>query len=116
MKKLYFLCFLLLFYGFFPNSGNAGEYSFISEKTSISLIIDSKDASSENAKDGYIHMKIKGGEAPYSVSVFSTVINHQTFNGAEVKLKDLGPGTYMFVIQDQSRTIVKEIVELSVRK
>lgn len=102
---------------FLPDQGRAKVENFLYENNStITVKVDKKDPAGEKSNDGFIHIKVEGGQAPYSISVFSTAVTTQKIKGAEVKLKDLGPGTYMFIIQDQSKTIVKEVVELSVRK
>ena len=104
MKNLYFLFFLFMLTGIFPGQGNARQDIFSDQSPSFTITIDKKDASSAEAKDGYINIKVEGGEAPYKVNLFSpysSPSNHE-LKGNEWSIKNIKPGDYLIVVQDNT--------------
>ncbi|MBX9853123.1 MAG: hypothetical protein K2X86_15375 [Cytophagaceae bacterium] len=120
MKKI---CFLLVLTGVIIGVPYIGHTNSISPLKNISeifsdLIIDieKKDASGTDKKDGEIRIKITGGQAPYSISLFSTTIKAQKFEGNEVNIDNLSSGTYLFIIQDSNKEIKQESVTILTRQ
>lgn len=113
MKTGYFLMFLL-FFSCLPFSGKSQDSKGKGEELSVEIT--KKDASGENSSDGFIHIKVSGGEAPYSINLFSTTVKADKAKDRELKLNNLKPGTYLFIVQDNAKTIKRETVEISVRK
>ena len=112
MKKLYFLFLLLILIGFFPGQGRAGHDTYFSNQSSFSILIDKKDASSAEARDGSIHLKIQGGKAPYSIHCFNPYSTPIKFTGENVTMESLGTGVYLFIIQDSSGHIESKEIKI----
>jgi hypothetical protein len=115
MKKIYFFTgisiLLILVSPIIGNTQTSIEKSITNKDLSIQ--IDKKDASGKNSSDGYIYIKVNGGEGPYSINVFSTAIPFQNVKANELKLDNIPSGTYLVIVQDKSLKIIRETVELA---
>lgn len=113
MLRFYFYMIFILTSAFACH--NAAFAQVVSKDISdLSVSVKTKDASNKDSKDGYISINITGGSPPYNISIFSTTINHQTKeNTNKLELKELAPGSFMFIIQDESKKIVQQTVTIS---
>lgn len=124
MKKLLLILFVI---SALPLTGNSGYMksgnNFINRIEGLSINeelgaeINKKDASGENVADGSIHIKIKGGNGPYSISIFSTVTQAENFqSNKELILKNVKAGKYLIIIQDNQNHIYQEMITISAKK
>jgi hypothetical protein len=77
----------------------------------LNATVETKDASGADNNDGFIKIKITGGQGPYSIYCFSPYSLPYETIGQELKLENIKPGNYLFVIQDKfKKSLVKEIM------
>jgi hypothetical protein len=112
MKKTHFLRHYILFFLFIlPFSGFTGnpiEKARINDALSAS--VEKQDASTADASDAYIRIKITGGKAPYKIHCFSPYSIPTESQGNELNMENIKSGDYLFVIQDsEGKSITKEI-------
>ncbi len=83
-------------------------------QSDLSVSVKTKDASARDANDGYILLNITGGEAPYTIDLYSTTLGFKKIeNKNELELKDLNPGAYLFFIQDKSYKLIQKSITIS---
>jgi hypothetical protein len=113
MKKIYFLITFFALIGILPITGKAfdsDKNSILSSKEEISIQIDKKDVSGENKSDGYIKLKITGGNGPFKISFFSPYALPSHTKGDKLSLENLKSGEYLLVVQDSfGETFTKEV-------
>jgi len=111
MFRFYFYILALLTYSICLQA-NAQDVS--NGTTDLSVSVKTKDASTQNSKDGNIQLDITGGNEPYTIFIVSTVINHQKFEGKnKLTLENLPPGHFGIIIQDKNNKILQQSVTVS---
>ncbi len=87
------------------------------DQSDLSVSVKTKDASAKDASDGYIQLSITGGVPPYDVSIFrDPLIQEFKENIYNLELKDLRPGSFLFVIKDSTENITQQSVRISYNK
>jgi hypothetical protein len=80
------------------------------KQNDLNATVETKDASGADNNDGFIKIKISGGQGPYSIYCFTPYSLPYEKIGEELKLENIKPGSYLFVIQDKfKKSLVKEI-------
>ena len=117
MKKNYLVIIFFLAIGILPLSGNViyGHkksiiYQSINE---LKVEVDKKDASTQDAADGYIKIQITGGTGNYSITCFSPfdLLPSKT-QADKLFLQNLKSGSYLFVIKDNSGNTTTQEVKI----
>ncbi|MBO9702667.1 MAG: hypothetical protein J7604_20820 [Sporocytophaga sp.] len=84
------------------------------DQADLSVSVKTKDASSKDAKDGYILLNITGGEAPYTIDIHSQTSAYQRKESTgKLELKKLLPGSFIFIIVDNSKKMIQQSVTIS---
>jgi hypothetical protein len=114
MKKIYFftgICILLILVSpIIGNTQTSIEKNITGE--ALSIQIDKKDASGENISDGYIHIKIMGGAAPYGIRCIGPKTNLNITDKNKVEINNLGKGEYLIIARDNSGNIKYQTLEI----
>jgi hypothetical protein len=111
MKKGY-LIILILMIIIIPNQGITQNNisSKPANENELLASVETKDASGNEMNDAFIKLKISGGQGPYNIHCFSPYSLPSGSVGYELKVENIKPGKYLFVIQDKKgQSLVKEI-------
>jgi hypothetical protein len=83
-------------------------------QTDLSVSVKTKEASSKDANDGYIHLNITGGNPPYIIDIHSQTSAYQRKESTgKLELNNLIPGSFIFIIVDDSKKIIQQSVTIS---
>ncbi len=67
----------------------------------ISIVVNQKAPSSSDKMDGEVEILLKGGKAPYTLTVITnTRTTSQVYKGEKFTLRNLPKGFYMFNVTD----------------
>jgi hypothetical protein len=87
------------------------------DKTSgeMSIVVSKKEPSDASQTDGQIKILIKGGKAPYKLTVYTSTRTKDIVYTSETKefnLKDLSKGFYLLNVNDSGNNFTSESIHL----